>query len=153
MSPSGSGVVWNRSWDTHGEQEQRAKVHRSKAAALQAAYEEACGARPLAEVSISPLKRYASSGWNTSTGVVLYLVPEAGPAERLLADLKCHRAWMMLAPADMDDCPLDLPGLALDAHGEGDRITVSISVRDRKLVGELQRRAARELETGSQLQR
>lgn len=151
MGPSGSPTVWIRSWDTSSEQEQRAKVHRSKAAALHTAYEEACGTRPLAEVSVSPLRRHATSGWNTATGAILYLTPAAGPPDRLLADLQCHRAWMMLEPADMDDCPLDLPGLAIDARGEGDRITVSISVRDRKLVGELQRRVAHELESGQQL--
>lgn len=138
---------WIRSWDTAAEHERLAAIHRSKAGALYAAYEEACGARPIAEVAVSPLKRYATGGWNTSTGVILYLSPSAGTPDELLAAMKCHRAWMMLEPAGMDDCPLDLPGIQLDARGDHAVITVSIVVRDPKLVDELHRRAGHELET------
>lgn len=144
--PGGGGMRWIRSWDTSVEQERFAKLHRAKAAELQAEYAEACGERSLAELSTSPLQRHAVGGWNTSTGVILYLAPSAGDPDRLLADMKCHRAWMRLAPAGMEDCPLDLPGIALDARGDRDGVTVSIVVRDPKLVGELQRRAAHELE-------
>ncbi|CAN5893628.1 hypothetical protein BH11MYX3_BH11MYX3_12000 [soil metagenome] len=79
-------------------------------------------------------------------GVILYLAPTAGDPDRLLADMKCHRAWMRLAPVGMEDCPLDLPGIALDARGDRDGVTVSIVVRNPTLVSELQRRAAHELE-------
>jgi hypothetical protein len=152
--PETVGVPWFRSWNFTAEHERLAAVHRSKAGQLQAAYEEACGTRPLAEVSISPLVRYGVGGWNTSTGVILYLSPDAGPADRLLADVKCHRAWMMLEPAaNMDDCPLDLPGLQLDARGDRDGITVSIVVLDPKLVDELHRRAAHDLESGARLRK
>ena len=117
------------------------------------AYSEACGDRPLNQVAISPLTRYGLGGWNTSTGVILYLSADAGPADRLLADLRCHRAWMMLTESGMDDCPLDLPGIALDAHGEGENalITVAITVADPQLVEELHRRAAHEMEAGARL--
>jgi hypothetical protein len=147
--PSTSGVAWVRTWDSAEEHEQLAVAHRSQAAALQAAYEHACGSRSAAEVSISPLHRYARGGWNTASGVILYLAPEAGPADRLLQSLECHRAWMMLAPLPMDDCPLDLPGLLVDARGDDTGITISISVRDPKLIPELQRRAARDLESSA----
>jgi len=82
---------------------------------------------------------------------ILYLDPKAGPPDKLLADMKCHRAWMMLAPAGMEACPLDLPGIVLDAHGDTDGITMSIVVRDPKLVDELHARAVRELESGGHL--
>lgn len=147
-SPNAADIVWFRSWDSAVEHERAARVHRSTAAELQANYDAACGARPLADVSVSPLQRHAIGGWNTTMGVILYLTPGAG-ADRLRADLHCHRAWMMLAPADMDDCPLDLPGLALDVRGDAEGITVSIVVRDATLVGELQRRAAVELESAA----
>ena len=55
---------------------------------------------------------------------------------------------MMLAPADMDSCPLDLEGLALDAYGEDEGFTLKLTVRDPALVPELQRRVARDLELG-----
>ena len=144
------GDVWVRAWDPNAAHDEIAKYHRSEAAALHAEYEAACGDRPLEEVSVSPLQRYGTGGWPTSTGIILYLSPDAGAPDKLLADLQCHRAWMMLAPSDMDDCPLDLPGIVLDARGDRDGITVSIVTRDPKLVEELHRRAAHELETAAQ---
>jgi hypothetical protein len=150
--PGAMGLHWVRAWDTGAEHERIARIHRSKAAQLEAAYAEACGDRPLELVSISPLQRYAIGGWNTATGVELFLSSTAGEPDRLLADLKCHRAWMMLAPAGMETCPLDLPGLVLDAKGDTDGISVALSVRDPKLVPELQRRAAHDLEMGATLQ-
>jgi hypothetical protein len=149
-SPAGpSYMPWTRSWDSGADHERLATLHRSKAGELQAAYDEACGARPLARVSVSPIKRWGVSGWNTQTGVVLYLRANAGMPDQLLADLKCHRAWMMLSDTGMDDCPLDLPGLTLDARGDDEGITVLLGIRDPKLVEELHRRAAHDLETGT----
>ena len=77
-SRDGNGMVWMRAWDPSSEHEQIAKAHRSEAAALHAEYEEACGDRPLEQVSVSPLQRYATGGWPTSTGVIMYLSPAAG---------------------------------------------------------------------------
>jgi hypothetical protein len=153
MSNAYDSSPWTRAWDPGAEQARVAEVHRSQAAALQAEYEEACGTRSLDEVSVSPLVRYGIGGWPTSTGMILYLAPNAGPPDKLLADMKCHRAWMMLAPTGMDDCPLDLPGIVLDARGDTDGITVSIVERDPKLVDELHRRAMHELEAGAQLKK
>jgi hypothetical protein len=142
---------WFFSWDTSAEHERLAATHRGEALALDAAYQEACGDRPYAEVSISPLTRHALGMWATSAGVIIYLAADAGPPERLLADLRCHRAWMMLqAAAGMDECPLDLPGLLLDARGDRENITLSIVVRDPSVVDELHRRTARELELRNQ---
>lgn len=140
-----SNEPWFRTWDTASEHERLANIHRSKAAELHAAFDEECGATPGADIAISPLQRFGTGGWNTSTGVIVYL--SSTDPEGLLAALKCHRAWMMLAPANMDDCPLDLPGLTLDARGDANGVTVSIAVRDPALVPELQRRTALELET------
>jgi hypothetical protein len=139
-------IPWVRSWNTSQDDERLASIHRSKAAELQAAYEEACGTRPVEQVSKSPLSRYGVGGWNTSTGVIMYLTAEAGMPDDVMAAMKCHRAWMMLAPAGMEDCPLDLPGIQVDARGDKEGITVSIVVRDPNLVEELHRRAAHELE-------
>ena len=153
VSRDGHDSIWVQSWDPASEHQRLAAVHRSQAAALQAEYEQACGERPLADVSVSPLQRYGIGGWNTSTGAILYLAPEAGPATKLLADIRCHRAWMMLAPSGMDDCPLDLPGIQVDARGDAQGVTLSIVIRDPKLVDELHRRATIELEKGAQLRR
>jgi hypothetical protein len=142
-------IPWTRSWEASTEQERLATVHRTHAAELQAAYEEACGDRTADEVSMSPLRRFGLGGWNTTSGVILYLSPGAGSPDQLIADMKCHRAWMMLAPAGMEDCPLDLPGIQVDARGDGEGVTVSIVIHDATLVDELHRRAARELEAAT----
>jgi hypothetical protein len=139
-------IPWTRGWNTAAEEERFAAFHRGQANALQLAYEEACGQRPLAQVSVSPLQRFGIGGWNTTSGVILYLSTDAGQPDQLIADMKCHRAWMMLAPSGMEDCPLDLPGIEVDAHGDTEGISVSIMIRDPKLVDELQRRAGHELE-------
>jgi hypothetical protein len=150
LPPTTTATPWFFSWDTSREHERMAAAHRSRASALYAAYEEACGDRAYVQVSISPLSRHTLGVWNTSAGLIFYLSPAAGPSERLLADLKCHRAWMMLQPSpDMEHCPLDLPGLMLDARGDGDKITLSIVIRDSSLVDELHRRAARVLESNT----
>lgn len=141
-------MPWYRSWDTAAEHERLAVVHRSKAAELEAAYQEACGDKPSGEISVSPLVRYGLGGWPTANSVILYLSPDAGSADQLLAMMRCHRAFMMLAPAGMDDCLLDLPGLEVDARGDTDGVTVALTVKDRALIPELKRRAAHDLEAG-----
>lgn len=142
------GTPWHRTWDTAADQQRAAAVHRSEAQAIYAAYEEACGEHPSAEVATSPIVRYGVGGNPTADGVVLYLSTQAGPADRLMAELACHRAWMRLAPANMETCPLDLAGLRVDAKGTDDGITLTLTVRDRSLIPELQRRAAHDLELG-----
>lgn len=143
---------WARTWDSGVEHERLAAIHRSQAAQLNAAYVEACGNRPFEDIAVSPIQRWGTGGTNTRTGVIIYLDPRAGGPDELLADLRCHRAWMMLAPAGMEACPLDLPGLVIDAKGDSDGIVVTLSVRDPKRVAELQLRAAKDLEAGQHVQ-
>ena len=150
-TPGSVGSPWMRRWDTGNDDEQIAAIHRSRAAELQAEFEQACGSRPLAEISISPLQRYSIGVTRTASGATFLLAPAAGPPDRLMADIRCHRAWMMLSPSNMEDCPLDLPGLQIDAHGDADSITVSLAVRDPSLVAELQRRSAHDVEASLQL--
>lgn len=144
------GSPWQWNWDSTDDHERLAALHRSAALELQAEYQESCGTRPLADVSISPLQRYGIGGTNTANGVTIYLSAAAGPAEHLMADIRCHRAWMMLQPGNMEDvCPLDLDGLQIHATGDREGITVNLTVRDPALVPELQKRAAHELEMSS----
>lgn len=144
-------MPWYRSWDTAAEHEKLAETHRARAAAINEQFDEACAGISQRDAAQSPLEVYGMAGWNTATGVIMYLAPEAGPPDQLIARMKCHRAQMMLAPSGMEDCPLDLPGIALDARGDSDGITVSIVVRDASLVSELQRRAAHDLEAAAHL--
>jgi hypothetical protein len=143
-------VPWYRSWSSPAEHERAAAVHRANAAELHAEYDEACRDIPANEHHVSPLASYGVGGWNTASGVIMYLAPEVGAPDRLMARMKCHRAAMMIAPSGMENCPLDLPGIALDARGDATGVTVSLTVRDPKLVPELQRRAAHDLEAAGQ---
>jgi len=142
--------LWYRSLDRAEDHLRIAEVHRSEAAQIHAAYDEACANVARDSIQVSPLQRYGRGGMPTSDGVVVFLGTEAGPADRLLAELRCHRAWMMLSEAGMDACPLDLPGIHVQAHGDDTGISIELRVNDPKLVPELQRRAARELEVTAQ---
>lgn len=137
---------WHGSWDTANEHRRAAAAHRSAAAQLQAEYEEACRDMPYETVSVSPLQRYGIGGNPVDGGILVILSPDAGPPNRLLSDMRCHRAWMMLQRTDMADCPLDLPGIKVSARGDAKAIEVTITVADPALVPELRRRAAHDLE-------
>ena len=143
---------WTRRWDTTEDHLRMAQVHRSAAAQIDAEFERACDGRSEADIAISPLVRYGVGGSPIEDGVIVYLRPEAGNPDKLMADMRCHRAWMMLQPAStMDMCPLDLAGLSVQASGGKEGITVTLHVQDPALVPELQKRAAHELEQGAQM--
>jgi hypothetical protein len=57
---------------------------------------------------------------------------------------------MLSQDTGMDACPLDLPGLRIQAHGDASGISVELRVRDPRLVPEIQRRAAHDLEMAAQ---
>jgi hypothetical protein len=140
------GTTWRRDREGVGDQERAAAAHRSEAQAIYAAYEQACGDRASNEIAVSPIVRYGTGGAPIPGGAVIYLPSSTGSPERLLADIECHRAWMRLAPANMDTCPLDLAGLEVSATATPDGITLTLTVADPKLVPELQRRVAHDLE-------
>lgn len=137
---------WIGTWDTVSEHRRLAQIHRSAAAEIEATYEEACGDTAAAVASVSPLERYGVGGSAVPGGTLVLLSPDAGPPERLLSAMRCHRAWMMLGRTDMQDCPLDLPGLQVSARGDANGIELTLTVTDPKLVDELRRRAAHDLE-------
>jgi hypothetical protein len=143
------GGLWYRRWDTSEDEARLAASHHSAAAELQARYEEACGETPADRVSVSPLQRHGVGGTNQPDGVLIFLRPDAGRPDALLEEIRCHRAWMMLGEAGMEDCPLDLAGIRVVAHGDPNGISVEITVSDPRLVPELQRRAARDLESAA----
>jgi hypothetical protein len=141
-----TGGGWFGSWDTVSEHRKVAQYHREAAVQLEAAYEEACGDTPGAIASVSPLQLYGVGGSPVAGGTLVLLSAEAGPPDKLLSAMRCHRAWMMLGRTDMDDCPLDLPGIHVDARGDANGIELTITVADPRLVDELRRRAAHDLE-------
>jgi len=137
---------WFGTWDTVAEHRRLADLHRGAAVQLEAEYEQACGDTPGAIASVSPLQRYGIGGSPIEGGTVVLLSLEAGPPDKLLAAMRCHRAWMMLGRTEMDDCPLDLPGLRVEAHGDANGVELTLTVTDPALVDELRRRAAHDLE-------
>ena len=145
-SPALAMGSWNGSWDTVADHQRLAQMHRASADELEAEYETACGDTPGSVASISPLQRYGIGGSPIPDGTLILLTPDAGPPDKLLAAMRCHRAWMMLGRNDMDDCPLDLPNIHVEAHGDANGIQLTITVSDPSLVGELRRRAAHDLE-------
>jgi len=138
--------VWRGTWDTVAEHRRNAQAHRGAAAQLEAEYQEACGDSSHAQVSVSPLVRFGVGGSAIPGGTLVLLSPDAGPPDKLLAAMRCHRAWMMLGRTGMDDCPLDLPGLHVSARGDANGIELSITIDDPSLVNELRRRAEHDLE-------
>ena len=143
---------WTRRWDSSEDHLRMAQVHRSAAAQINDEFAQACDGRSEADITLSPLVKYGIGGSPTEDGVVIYLRPEAGPADKLMGDMRCHRAWMMLQPlSTMDLCPLDLDGLSVEARGGKEGVTVTLHVKDRALVPELQKRAAHDLEQGAKL--
>jgi hypothetical protein len=141
--------LWYRAFDTVRHERQLATVHRTAAAQIQSEYQAACADVDSASISISPLQRFGIGGMPTERGVVFVLSREAGPGARLLAEMRCHRAWMMLGESGMEDCPLDLKGIRIKTYGDETGISVEVESTDPRLVPELQRRAARELERAS----
>lgn len=106
----------------------------------------ACGRTVVEKPSGSPLTRHRVGGWNTEDGVVVLLGAVAGPAHRLLADLRCYRAWLMAGKGVEKDAPLALPGLVVELRGDQDGITMTLTPTDTALVPELQRRTRRQIE-------
>ncbi|MCE9578069.1 MAG: hypothetical protein K8W52_33375 [Deltaproteobacteria bacterium] len=148
-SPGVAGPPWYYYWDPATDHERLAEIHRSQAAQIEADYQRACGDAPLAEISVSPLVHHAIGASEIPTGMVVYLTPEAGTPEQLLAEMRCHRAWMMLGRTNMDSCPLDLAGIEVVAHRTEGAVEVMITTRDRGLVKELQRRVAMDVEAAA----
>jgi hypothetical protein len=139
-------TTWFGTWDTAAEHRNAALAHRTAAAQLEYEYEQACGATPAAGASVSPIQRYGIGGGDAPGGVLVLLSKDAGPPDRLLGEMRCHRAWMMLGRSDMDACPLDLAGIQIAAHGDENGIALTITVADPAQLGELRRRAAHDLE-------
>jgi hypothetical protein len=140
-------IPWRRQWDSAEQHQRLAVSHRAAAAELQAEFQRACGSRSQEDIARSPIARFGIGGVPAEHGAIVFLAGEAGPANHLLADIECHRAWMMLdANPGMDACPFDLADVHFDAVGDEGGITLQITARDPTIVQELQRRVARDLE-------
>ncbi len=144
---AGTGL-WYRSWETANDPYRAAPVHASEAG-RKGTYDEACIGVPPAHQTSSPLQRHGLDSTPTANGVIVFLRPDAGAPDRLLAEIRCHRAWMMLAVTGEDVCPLDIANVHIQAHGDKAGISIEISVADPLLVREVQLSAAHDLEVAA----
>ncbi len=129
---------WHRSWEADAERVRLEKI--ADASALEAEHAEACGPVAPYRVTGSPLLRHRVTSWETPTGVVIQLSPQAGSPDLLFRDLRCHLVSIVMAPFGVDDSPFDVPGLRIDARGDASGITLVVTTDDRGRVAELQRR-------------
>ena len=141
---------WYRSSGTGADHAEKVQYHRAAASALLADYTAACGAIPSSEAAVSPIARFGIGGWPTQSGAIVYLSADAGAPDDVMAAMVCHRAWMMLSPANKLEGPLDLAGLSFDARGDANGITISLTIRDLKLLSQLQERVEHDLEQAAQ---
>jgi hypothetical protein len=116
------------------------RSHSAAANALQKAYQTACQDRSVAEAEISPLYRYGEGGAITDHGIVVDIRATSQSAQTLTAEVACHQAWMMIAPSNMADCPLDLPNVNVKVVSDSNGLHFDLSAADPYLVNELQRR-------------
>lgn len=148
-SPGVAGPPWFYYWDPASDHARLAEVHRSQAAQIEADYQAACGDRPIADISVSPLAHHALGATEIANGTVVFLSNDAGTPEQLMAEMRCHRAWMMLGRMNMDACPLDLDGIEVVAHNGDGAIEVMLTTTKPALVKELQRRVAIDVEAAA----
>lgn len=138
---------WYYSWDPDEEHRALAAAHRDAAEQLKLQHESACAGIPRGLEATSPIDAFATSISPLDRGVVFHLSPQAGPPEIVLAHLRCHRAWLKLAPTDAAaTSPLLVDGVTWMTHASANGVEVMATARDDRGRDELARRARLVLE-------
>jgi len=138
---SSAWYPWYYYWDPALDHLDLADGHAKAAATLEADYEASCLLVARGLEAISPMELYATGSAPLDNGVVVHLMAAAGPPDMLLAELRCHRAWLRLAPRPgAADNVLMLDGLLIVVHATSEVVEVMFTVGDRALVPELRRR-------------
>lgn len=130
----------NALWVRSIEEESAAGEHIREAERIETDAAAACAGMSEAQKQRSPIQRFAIGWLRTPEGVVVLLPTTAGEPDQLVAELRCHRAWMQLGNAPADKCPLDLGGVDIVAYGDRRGISVELTLRDHSQIAELQRR-------------
>jgi hypothetical protein len=131
------------SWDPDEEHRALAAAHRDAAEQLKLQYESACSLVPRGLEAMSPLDGFTTSTSPIEHGIVFHLSPQAGAPDVVLARLRCHRAWLRLAPNDVAaDSPLLVEGVTWMTHAGANGVEVMATARDDRNRDELARRAA-----------
>jgi len=133
---------WHYSWDPDEEHRSLAAAHRDAAEQLKLEYEAACTLIPRGLDARSPLE-LATSTSPFDRGVVFHLSEQAEPPEVVLTRIRCHRAWLQLAPNDAAaDSPLLVEGVTWMTHAGARGVELMATARDDRGRAELARRAA-----------
>jgi hypothetical protein len=126
--------------DTSERYRQVAASHLRMADELQRTYQSSCRGLSRPEAQLSPLYRYSVGGSRTEDGVAIDTRPTNMSPQAMAEQITCHQSWMMLAPADMEDCPLDLPGINVEVRSAGDALRIDLPASSPAMVQELARR-------------
>lgn len=130
-------------WSPDDEHRELAQAHRDSAEQLKLQYEAACANLPRGADVSSPLDTSVGSVSPIEGGIAFHLAETAGPPDRVLAQLRCHRAWLKLAPTPgAAEDPLQVDGVTwLTRAGRGE-IEVRATASAESARAELARRAA-----------
>ncbi len=130
----------NGLWMRSLAEERAASEHVAEAERIEHDAAVACEGMTDEQKRRSPIQRFAIAWLPKPEGIVVLLPTSAGAPDQLVAELRCHRAWMQLGQAPGDQCPLDLGGVDLVVYGDRHGISVELTPRDHAQVPELQRR-------------
>ena len=130
-------------WSPDDEHRALAEAHRDSAEQLKLQYDAACATLPAGAAASSPLETSTMSTSPIEGGIVFHLGEAAGPPDRLLAQLRCHRAWLKLAPTPgAADDPLQVDGVTWLARAGRAEVEVRAIASGDSARAELARRAA-----------
>lgn len=134
-----SWYPWYYYWDPNSEHQQLEAARISDAIELE--YHAACAGIPETAQARSPLDMYAVESTRLRDGVIVRLDVDAGPPEVLLVSMRCHRAWLRLAPREAaSQDMIAVAGVKVVVHAGRDGIEVMFS-NGEAAVAELDRRA------------
>lgn len=145
--PGSGWYPWYYSWDPDEEHRALAAAHRDAADQLKLQFEAACAYFPRGLEVESPLDSFTTSISAIPSGVVFHVSDRAGSPDAVLASLRCHRAWLQLAPNPAAaNNPLLIEGVKWMTHAGRDDVEVMATARDDGAAAELARRSALTLE-------
>lgn len=134
--------TWSSDWNAAASHATEAEEHEVAADVLEKRYRDACSLVAQDSAAQPPLDRYVRAVTPTEQGVVLRLSNDAGPPDVLLAEIRCHTAWLQLVqrPGATRDVTA-VKGVEYSVRADADAISVTLTATDPTSIAELRRRA------------
>lgn len=147
---SNNWYPWSYSWNSGADHLEESDDHLAAAETLEKRYRDACALVSHDAESGSPLDRFAVAAEPLPSGVRVRATREAGPPDLMLAELRCHHAWLSieLRPGSENDVS-SLAGVDYRVEAAQDEVIVTLTASDPATVAELQRRATLAVERAS----